>query len=188
MSPLVDNILESLVGIFMILLGFWGFYIALKRRNVQLRERVGDEKSSKWVNEKTTLLDEETGRCNLKCPAEDLEGNLGVSSENIRTNKCIPLAIGILHGVAGQGGVLGVIPAVQLRSAYLAMLYLGSFCISLTFTMGIYAGFYGNCSERISSGSNVEFGMNLFSASLSLIVGVLWLVLLSFGILDEVFP
>ena len=86
------------------------------------------------------------------------------------------------------GGVLGVIPAVQPENAYLSTLYLGSFCISSTLTMGIYAALYGTCSERVSSKTNFEFGMNMFSASLSLIVGILWIVLLSLGILDEVFP
>lgn len=108
----------------------------------------------------------------------------------------LAIAAGILHGVAGPGGVLGVIPAVELRDAKLAIIYLGTFCLTSTFVMAGFATFYGSLSDWMAGGSRrggrgsssrvlmVEVGSSL----LSVCVGVIWLVLLAVGKLDEVFP
>jgi hypothetical protein len=42
----------------------------------------------------------------------------------------VSVLAGIVHGLAGPGGVLGVIPAVQIRDATLSTLYLGTFCLA----------------------------------------------------------
>lgn len=102
--------------------------------------------------------------------------------------KTMALIAGIIHGLAGPGGVLGVIPAVQLHDWKLATLYLGSFCLSSTLTMGCFAIFYGTCSSRLGRGTNLEFQIHCFSACLSILVGVTWLVLLWLGKLEDVFP
>mmetsp|Transcript_6691 Transcript_6691/g.11739 ORF Transcript_6691/g.11739 Transcript_6691/m.11739 type:complete len:373 (+) Transcript_6691:89-1207(+) len=105
----------------------------------------------------------------------------------------LALVAGVLHGVAGPGGVLGVIPAVQLRDAKLAIIYLGTFCLTSTCVMGGFAAFYGTLSEWLAGGGRGQSGNRVFmvevgSALLSLCVGFIWLVLLSLGKLDEVFP
>ncbi|KAL7537323.1 hypothetical protein ACHAWF_005736 [Thalassiosira exigua] len=113
--------------------------------------------------------------------------------------ECSPAALalcaGVLHGVAGPGGVLGVIPAVQLRDATLAATYLGSFCVTSTFVMGTFAASYGTLSEwmagsgrRRGGGGDRVYVVQLGSALLSICVGIVWLVLLALGRLDEVFP
>lgn len=51
------------------------------------------------------------------------------------------IVAGIIHGVAGPGGVLGVIPAIELKDAKLAIMYLGTFCVTSTFVMGGFAAF-----------------------------------------------
>lgn len=97
---------------------------------------------------------------------------------------------GVIHGIAGPGGVLGVIPAVQLHDWKLASIYLSCFCLSSMFTMGIFAMFYGSVSYVVSSRGNRDrsYVIECVSASLSIVVGILWLFLLSIGKLDEVFP
>lgn len=102
--------------------------------------------------------------------------------------KTLAVIAGIIHGLAGPGGVLGVIPAVQLHDWKLATLYLGCFCLSSTLTMGCFAIFYGTCSSRLGRGTNLEFQIHCFSACLSILVGVTWLVLLWLGKLEDVFP
>ncbi|KAL3774836.1 hypothetical protein HJC23_005415 [Cyclotella cryptica] len=111
--------------------------------------------------------------------------------------RCTPgvLAVfaGVIHGLSGPGEVLGVIPAVQLRRVHLAILYLGTFCLTSTLVMGVFASFYGNiCKwlvERAGAKDEdaslsrvflVEFG----SACLSIVVGIVWLTLLAVGQLD----
>jgi len=106
-----------------------------------------------------------------------------------KTKQMLSVCIGIVHGVAGPGGVLGVIPAVQLHDAFLSTLYLGTFCVTSTLTMGCYAALYGSCTAKISaSSSKFEFFMELFSACLSIFVGIVWLTLIHLGILHDIFP
>ena len=105
------------------------------------------------------------------------------------SKKLLTVCIGIVHGVAGPGGVLGVIPAVQLHNVWLSTVYLGSFCVTSTLVMGGFAAAYGICSSRISGDSETfAFRMEVFSASLSIVVGCLWLSLLYLGILHDIFP
>lgn len=95
---------------------------------------------------------------------------------------------GMIHGLAGPGGVLGVVPAVQLHDWKLAALYLSCFCLSSTLTMGCFASVYGMCSAGLGRRTNLEFQIHVFSASLSVLVGITWLVLLAMGKLEDVFP
>ena len=104
------------------------------------------------------------------------------------SSKTLALCAGIVHGLAGPGGVLGVIPAVQLHSWKLAVCYLGSFCISSTLTMGVFASTYAALSTSLGRRTHLEFQIQMFSASLSIAVGIIWLVLLSCGKLEDVFP
>lgn len=109
------------------------------------------------------------------------------------STRTMAVCAGVIHGLAGPGGVLGVIPAVQLHNARLAAIYLGSFCVSSTLTMGVFAILYGTCSSRLvdreaSNTSRRELRIECISASLSILVGLLWLTLLSIGKLEDVFP
>jgi hypothetical protein len=107
--------------------------------------------------------------------------------QNVST-KTMAIWVGIIHGLAGPGGVLGVIPAVQLHDLKLATIYLGCFCISSTFTMGIFAATYGILSAKLGQGTQRGFQIECVSASLSILVGIVWLTLLSIGKLDDLFP
>ena len=122
-------------------------------------------------------------------------------------NNCTPgllaLITGIVHGMAGPGGVLGIIPAVQLKDTKLSAIYLSTFCATSTFTMGGFALFYGSFSTWLAGGEQSShrqqeegrrrsarsriFLVEAGSAMLSIVVGIIWLVLLSIGDLEEVF-
>ena len=56
--------------------------------------------------------------------------------------KVISIAMGLLHGVAGPGGILGVLPAVEMQHWQSSLLYLGSFMVASTLSMGLFAGVY----------------------------------------------
>lgn len=125
----------------------------------------------------------------------------------------IATIVGIIHGIAGPGGVLGVIPAVRLHNWLLALIYLTTFCLTSIITMGCFARSYGLITKKLSGKlppwrllvlflqlirfifhrdvidkGNMEYTIELLSSTLSIIVGVLWLTLIYFGVLDDVFP
>ena len=133
-------------------------------------------------------------------PPSETRGGGGRCSNICVTPGKLAFVAGIVHGVAGPGGVLGVIPAVQLKDAKAATIYLGTFCFTSTMVMGCFSAFYGVISQWLaggsSSGSSGRSGRNRYSrvflvemgsALLSIAVGVIWLVLLAVGNLDQVF-
>lgn len=53
--------------------------------------------------------------------------------------------------------------------------------------MGIFAALYGEVTHRVGSAKKLEFRLEVFSASLSVIVGVVWIILVITGKLTAVF-
>lgn len=115
-----------------------------------------------------------------------------VSSRSTCSTGALAVLTGIVHGVAGPGGVLGIIPAVQLRDPFLSSVYLGTFCFTSCLVMGGFAAFYGSFSKWLAGGgvgsTNRVFLVEVGSASLSIFVGLIWIVLLSIGKLEDIFP
>jgi hypothetical protein len=105
-----------------------------------------------------------------------------------RSSQFTALLVGIVHGIAGPGGILGVLPAVGLHDTAKSITYLGSFCATSIATMGVFAAAYGEATGRLGERSElIAFRISVFSSMLSVIVGILWLVLAAIGKLQQVF-
>ncbi|KAL3659266.1 hypothetical protein V7S43_015844 [Phytophthora oleae] len=110
------------------------------------------------------------------------------SFENPATQKIMALLVGIIHGFAGPGGILGVLPAVVLNDWIKSVAYLGSFCLASILIMGVFAALYGEVTGRLGGNSlAMEFRIGVFSAFFSFIVGVAWIGLQASGQMSAVF-
>jgi hypothetical protein len=180
--------------------GIYGVFSAYRKKrgsnditvygiNDTVDEGMGDVEGGQDQLELTQLNDDDQP-CHQHVKNEETEESHIANRGFLRA--LLAVCIGIIHGVAGPGGVLGVMPAVQLQNWGLAYLYLGCFCTSATVTMGCFAAGYGKCSSIIGAskvfGYITAFRVELFSAFLSLFVGALWLTLLYMGVLEKVFP
>eukprot|EP00293_Proteomonas_sulcata_P016031 CAMPEP_0184301674 /NCGR_PEP_ID=MMETSP1049-20130417/11813_1 /TAXON_ID=77928 /ORGANISM="Proteomonas sulcata, Strain CCMP704" /LENGTH=334 /DNA_ID=CAMNT_0026612733 /DNA_START=535 /DNA_END=1539 /DNA_ORIENTATION=- len=105
--------------------------------------------------------------------------------KNATVQRLMALCVGIVHGIAGPGGVLGVLPAVSLHDGIKSGAYLGSFCATSILAMGSFAAVWGELTSRLGSTSRVQFWLMLVSSMASVGVGILWLVLLSQGTLQK---
>jgi hypothetical protein len=104
------------------------------------------------------------------------------------TQRIISFSIGLLHGVAGPGGILGVLPAVEMQNWESSFVYLGSFILTSTLSMGVFAALYGELTRRLgATAESVELALSVFSAAMSILVGTIWLVLSVLGKLDALF-
>lgn len=108
--------------------------------------------------------------------------------KNPSTQKLTAFAYGTAHGLAGTGGILGVLPAVILNDYIKSSAYLSAFCLSSILTMGGFAALYGEITGRMSRFSDSSLvRVGVFSSCVSLSVGIMWVVLVATGTLDEVF-
>jgi hypothetical protein len=236
-SEYFESFCESIVGVFMVLLGLYGLRTAYRKHiggTVEEGSNHSNDMSTRGNEENDDFLElspptqssinVEDGIASMSLADVSYDA-LGTTSPQNRQNEhsaapdfihnhhhhhdfcgdedddcccgscniskpILSLGIGIIHGIAGPGGVLGVIPAVQLHNWKLAIIYLGTFCLSSTLTMGTYAALYGSCTSYASqkNTSMMEYRIEMFSSGLSLFVGFLWLFLLSIGKLHDFFP
>jgi len=104
------------------------------------------------------------------------------------TQRILSFSVGLLHGIAGPGGVLGVIPAVEMQRWTSSVLYLGSFILASTLSMGMFAALYGELTRRIGATAEIiELSLSIFSSAMSMLVGIVWLTLSLLGKLDRLF-
>ena len=190
----VTHALESLVGIFMIGLGGFGIWRAVQKRNL-----TKDDELDALTTTTTTTIEivsnNTAGASSSLSMADvgDITAPIGHHHKEEHdhhhpilsrcSTTCLALSAGLVHGLAGPGGVLGVIPAVQIRNPFLGSLYLITFCVTSTMTMGAFAVTYGKFVKR----QGWEFRIEVTSACFSIIVGITWLILLAMGKLEDIF-
>jgi len=211
-SHIFSSVCEFIVGIFMIALGTYGLYSTYRKTTIDSED--GPQETFTEMKQLDNLPSEELPIHNAEVsldllPPPTLDHHqtkfpksIAICLEKtcvLAPNCCqnllnesnatnvVSFGIGIVHGIAGPGGVLGVIPAVQLHDAKLATLYLGTFCSTSILVMGLFAALYGSCTNRLGEATDMEIPLSIFSAVLSLFVGVLWIILILTGKMDEVF-
>ena len=212
----IQNLAETFVGIFMLALGSFNLYWARRSwrdgkihgrchhhrcqhiHNDENDKELEGQLSCESLTAKPESIADYGDRSSNSADALDsmsVVDPMGIDEDDTidshagSSKNCLSLCVGIFHGVAGPGGVLGVVPAVKLHNIWHSVAYLGTFCLSSIVTMGCFAAVYGSLSATWSKeNETLAYRMEIFSAFLAILVGCTWLILLYLGILDEVFP
>lgn len=99
------------------------------------------------------------------------------------------LMAGILHGIAGPGGVLGVAVGLAFPGAAGTATYLASFFFASTLTMGCFAVLYGTVTYHGGKvNDKLPAYLTIVSGIFSVLVGALWIILPALDLMDVVFP
>ena len=208
----MERYANGFVGIFMILLGCHGVISAFKlraeknsKRNESSEEDVQEQLlSSADMEEQKSINQDEIELLEIdEYDINNTSTNNNKSSPSIKkkkvwyetvsmrdplTQQIVAFSIGIVHGVAGPGGVLGVLPAVEMKDPSLSMIYLTSFVLTSTFCMGLFAALYGEVTKQLAmKADQMEFYLSCGSSSLSVVIGFLWLFLSLAGKLQDFF-
>jgi cytochrome c biogenesis protein CcdA len=86
-------------------------------------------------------------------------------------------AVGALHGLAGTGPMVALLPVTTLDSTWAAAAYLVTFALGTAMAMALYATFAGRVFQRAAAASHRASGALVYTAGLGSIgVGILWLV------------
>jgi hypothetical protein len=127
--------------------------------------------------------------CGMKCwQLCRAPSSLLIDMRDPFTQKIVAFSIGVVHGVAGPGGVLGVLPAVEMHDAKSSMIYLSSFVMASTASMGVFSGMYGAITKHLGTTTETaEYSLCIFSSGLSVIVGIVWTTLASMNRLQDFF-
>ena len=172
-----DNILEKtyvaewIVGFFLIFLGFLGYY-----------------RTYKYYKQKTIInnnIQEETTAIIPYREQNKYTIYINKYKYLLNKHKILSLITGILHGLAGPGGVLGVLPAILLNDKEKSAAYLGTFCTIGIITMGLFSALWGELSKQI--GKKFDIIILGTSSSLSVIIGIIWISLLATDNMETVF-
>uniref|UniRef100_K3X5J2 Urease accessory protein UreH-like transmembrane domain-containing protein n=1 Tax=Globisporangium ultimum (strain ATCC 200006 / CBS 805.95 / DAOM BR144) TaxID=431595 RepID=K3X5J2_GLOUD len=198
---------DFMVGFLMIGLGLWSLrHYLILRTNVQ-QNAAKDVEDPKAATDSPSAALETTplraaelehvihdhglnthGHSHDTLPKTCCFGRCEADIKDPTTQKLTAFAYGTMHGLAGTGGILGVLPAVILNDWAKSSAYLLSFCLASILIMGAFAAMYGEITGRMSRFSDTSlYRIGIFSSCVSLTVGILWVILVSTGTLDEVF-
>jgi threonine/homoserine/homoserine lactone efflux protein len=112
------------------------------------------------------------------------------SKMQLTATSAASIGVGIVHGAAGPGCLLAVLPTLAMQKDVLrALLYLGFFCGSSILSMGSFAALYGELTQRSGRARSPSAALNVAVASsaLSIAVGIAWILLQATGVLNRVF-
>lgn len=193
--------LDSVVGIMMLGIGAMGIVGARRKQEKKMLKKDLDIDTSKAVDITEECISPENGEFNPGNTSEPQSGHFTcsvpqwikdhietVDSSDPTTQRVISVGVGLIHGVAGPGAILGVLPALEMQSPIAAVAYICSFVLGSTLSMGIFAGVYGEITKRLGSAADsIEYSLRLFSSSFSIIVGVIWIAMAASGKLENLF-
>ncbi len=157
---------ERLVGVMLVALGIFGFRSVAKLRIHNHTHEHLDEKGEKQRHQHPHV---HFGQGHSKEEEQ--------ASHSQHTHKHTAFLAGILHGLAGMGHWLGVLPAAMLENRLQSYSYLLTFVVGTLCAMMLFAAGIGLGSARLGErGPRVMRRIMFLASGLTVIVGVLWIL------------
>ena len=170
----ISHTCEVLVGFFMLAIGLYAILGSLKQykeRKAKKEESglsLSGGKSPYGDLSSPRSLEEEFSTISTYCPFIDMKDPV--------VTRFVSLIIGLLHGAAGPGHILGILPAIEMENLKSSLTYLVSFVLSSTLSMALFSAIYGEATKRLGAASDyIELSLSLFSGTCSVICGTIWL-------------
>jgi hypothetical protein len=174
------------VGAFMVALGVYGVLEVDQRlrdaeRDGDALPDADDEERARLVTsskqnddeDATVSDDEKTKRRGMNASSDHSKD--GRKPSSFLTGSLAVLA-GVVHGAAGPGAVLGVLPAMALRDEPLVIGYFCGFIVATVLAMGLFAAGWGAGTRALGErgGERVKRGLAMCSSVLCVVVGIAW--------------
>ncbi|KAE8970108.1 hypothetical protein PR003_g28287 [Phytophthora rubi] len=175
---------KYLTGVCLVLLGVWTLCGAFREYNETQVPRSPRHLASSPTSMWSQVQCQDASYVLLQSP-NDPEAKLQLTATSAAS-----IGVGIVHGAAGPGCLLAVLPTLAMeKDVFRALLYLGFFCGSSILSMGSFAALYGELTQRggRSQSPSAALHVAVASSALSVAVGVAWIVLQATGVLDRVF-
>ena len=176
------------VGAFMVALGVYG----VREVDQRLRDAERDGGGEDGRDEERARLFAATKETRAREERDDDEKRLALNEKNendktggssFLTDRLAVLA-GVVHGAAGPGAILGVLPAMALRDYSLVLGYFCGFVGAVVVAMGAFAAGWGAGTRALGrrGGARVARGLAMCSSVLCVVVGVAWAALSVTGV------
>lgn len=200
-------IFDFIVGLMLILLGMWALkqYLRVRKRVLNgesIHEILMDEdlpvksptdqSPPSWLHnsrhlETTTPNSSRNPHDTFKIAGRPRLCLTSAGVTNVHTLRLISIVYGTVHGLAGEGGTLTALPDDVVDDWGRTMSFLLAYMAASTLTMGLLAALYGEISHRIMRRSNeLYYRVGIFSSLVPIVAGVVWIVLVESGELDNV--
>lgn len=173
------------VGAFMVALGVYGVREVDQRlRDAEVADGGGEdgrdeERARLFAARKETppALDDDEKRLNEKNEKNKTGGSSFLTG-------WLAVLAGVVHGAAGPGAILGVLPAMALRDEPLVLGYFCGFVGATVVAMGAFAAGWGAGTRALGrrGGARVARGLAMCSSVLCVVVGVAWAALSVTGV------
>ncbi|POM66687.1 Hypothetical protein PHPALM_17412 [Phytophthora palmivora] len=183
-NSIFSDVCKYLTGVCLVLLGTWTLYSTYKEYNdVELSQsppHLASSPTSLW----SQVQCQDASYVLLQSPKHPS------AKMSLTATSAASIGVGIVHGAAGPGCLLAVLPTLAMqKDISRALVYLGFFCGSSILSMGLFAALYGELTQR--GGATRSSGAGLYvavaSSTLSISVGITWIVLQAMGVLNHVF-
>ncbi|KAG7383227.1 hypothetical protein PHYPSEUDO_003907 [Phytophthora pseudosyringae] len=184
-SSIFSAVCKYLTGVCLVLLGAWTLYSAYEEYSeAQIprspKPHLASSPKSLW----SQVECQDASYVLLQSP------NDPSAKEQLPATSAASIGVGIVHGAAGPGCLLAVLPTLAMQKDTLrALLYLGCFCGSSVLAMGSFAALYGELTQRggRARSPSAAFYVAVASSALSISVGTAWILLQATGVLNRVF-